>query len=72
MMDVGVFITVGMGVVGVFAIKLVCVLHVRVPGFPIMGHFVQMAVKEGEPDQDDEHSGGYAQPGIEDFRQDVA
>jgi hypothetical protein len=41
-------------------------------GFPVVEHFVQMAVKEGEPDQDDEQSGGYTQPGIDDFGQDVA
>ena len=74
MMDVGVFTTMGMGVVGVgvFAIMWVCVPHVRVPGVSIVGHFVQMAVEENEPDQDDEQSGGYAQPGIEYFGQDVS
>ena len=62
-------VRMGMMDVGVFAIMRVSVLHVRVP---VVGHFVQMAVEEDEPDQDDEQSGGYAQLGIEDFRQDVA
>ena len=59
---------VGMGVVDVW----VFAVGVRVLGVSVVGYFVHMAVEEGEPDQDDEHSGGYAQPGVEFLGQDVA
>ena len=59
------------GVVTVF-VRVFSVRMLRVPGFPVMGDGIQAAVEEGEPDQDDEQSGDYAQPGIQHLWKDVA